>query len=145
MSKPRCCGQAYRRRLTTSWFLLVVEGRDGKPDLVVINHASSSVSNVVVLLGNGDGTFRAPNTLSGAGTNPIAVSTGDIDGDGDREQTAVAKFGGKEDVSIVGAELEAEHGCLIWTFDLRIAGKSGVQEVHIDAGNGNVLSVTHEN
>jgi uncharacterized membrane protein YkoI len=61
------------------------------------------------------------------------------------EKTAVAKFGGKEDVSIVGAELESEHGCLIWTFDLRIAGKSGVQEVHIDAGNGNVLSVKHEN
>src|ERR1700694_6186967 len=41
------------------------------------------------------------------------------------EKTAVAKFGGKEDVSIVGAELESEHGCLFWTFDLRIAGKSG--------------------
>jgi uncharacterized membrane protein YkoI len=59
------------------------------------------------------------------------------------EKTAVAKIGGK-DVSIVGAELESEHGCLIWTFDLRIAGKSGVQEVHVDAGNGNVLSVRHE-
>jgi uncharacterized membrane protein YkoI len=61
------------------------------------------------------------------------------------EKTAVAKIGSKENVSIVGAELESEHGCLIWTFDLRIAGKSGVQEVHIDAGNGNVLSVKHEN
>ena len=61
------------------------------------------------------------------------------------EKTAVAKIGGKENVSIVGAELESENGCLIWTFDLRVAGKSGVQEVHIDAGNGNVLSVKHEN
>jgi uncharacterized membrane protein YkoI len=61
------------------------------------------------------------------------------------EKTAVAKIGDKENVSIVGAELESENGCLIWTFDLRIAGKSGVQEVHIDAGNGNVLSVKHEN
>lgn len=60
------------------------------------------------------------------------------------EKTAVAKIGAK-DVSIVGAELESEHGCLIWTLDLRITGKSGVQEVHIDAGNGNVLSVKHEN
>ena len=60
------------------------------------------------------------------------------------EKTAVANIGGNEAVSIVGAELESEHGCLIWTFDLRIAGKSGVQEVHIDAGNGNVLSVRHE-
>jgi uncharacterized membrane protein YkoI len=46
--------------------------------------------------------------------------------------------------TIVGAELESEHGCLIWSFDVRIAGKSGVQEVHVDAGNGNVLSVKHE-
>jgi uncharacterized membrane protein YkoI len=61
------------------------------------------------------------------------------------EKTAVAKIGGKENVSIVGAELESENGCLIWTFDLRVAGKSGVQEVHIDAGNGNILSVKHEN
>lgn len=61
------------------------------------------------------------------------------------EKTAVAKIGGNEKVSVVGAELESEHGCLIWSFDLRIAGKSGVQEVHIDAGNGNVLSVEHEN
>jgi uncharacterized membrane protein YkoI len=60
------------------------------------------------------------------------------------EKTAVAKIGGKEHVSVAAAELESEHGCLIWTFDLRIAGKSGVQEVHIDAGNGNVLSVKHE-
>jgi uncharacterized membrane protein YkoI len=60
------------------------------------------------------------------------------------EKTALAKVGGQEKVSIVGAELESEHGCLIWTFDLRIAGRSGVQEVHIDAGNGNVLSVEHE-
>jgi uncharacterized membrane protein YkoI len=61
------------------------------------------------------------------------------------ERTAVSKIDGKEKVSVVAAELESEHGCLIWSFDLRIAGKSGVQEVHIDAGNGNVLSVEHEN
>jgi hypothetical protein len=61
------------------------------------------------------------------------------------EKTAVAKIGGKENVSVAAAELESEHGCLIWSFDLRIAGKSGVQEVHVDAGNGHVLSVEHEN
>jgi uncharacterized membrane protein YkoI len=60
------------------------------------------------------------------------------------QKTAVAKIGSKEDVSIISTELESEHGCLIWTFDLRVAGKPGVQEVHIDAGNGNVLSVEHE-
>ena len=61
------------------------------------------------------------------------------------EKIAVAKFKGYEAVSIASAELEAEHGCLIWSFDLRVAGKSGVQEVQIDAGDGRVLSVKHEN
>ena len=42
------------------------------------------------------------------------------------------------------AELEAERGCLIWSFDMRIAGKSGIQEIQVDAGTGNVLSVKHE-
>ena len=60
------------------------------------------------------------------------------------EKTAVAKIGDREKVSVVGAELESEHDCLIWSFDLRIAGKSGVQEVHVDAGNGHILSVEHE-
>ena len=61
------------------------------------------------------------------------------------ERSAIAKIDGKEKVSVVASELESEHGCLIWSFDLRIAGKPGVEEVHIDAGNGNVLSVEHEN
>jgi len=60
------------------------------------------------------------------------------------QKIAVATRYRKEVVSIASAELEAEHGCLIWSFDLRVAGKSGVREVQVDAGNGKVLSVKHE-
>lgn len=42
------------------------------------------------------------------------------------------------------AELEAEHGCLIYSFDIEVAGQTGIQEVQVDAGNGKVLSSKHE-
>ena len=45
---------------------------------------------------------------------------------------------------VSSAELEAEQGCLIWSFDLKVPGRKGVQEVNVDAGNGKVLGVHHE-
>lgn len=46
--------------------------------------------------------------------------------------------------TIKSAELEAEHGCLIWSFDIGIAGSKLTHEVAIDAGAAAVLSVTTE-
>lgn len=46
--------------------------------------------------------------------------------------------------AISSSEIEAEQGCLIWFFDVRVRGQKGIQEVNIDAGNGNVLGVHHE-
>jgi hypothetical protein len=51
---------------------------NGITDLVVANSASSTVS---VLLGNGDGTFRAAQSYA-VGASPVAVAVGDFDGDG---------------------------------------------------------------
>jgi hypothetical protein len=62
----------------------------------------------------------------------------------DTEKNAITKIQGTDAVSIASAELEAEHRCLIWSFDLRVAGHSGIQEVQVDAGDGKVLSVKHE-
>lgn len=42
------------------------------------------------------------------------------------------------------AELEAEHGCLVYSFDIAVDGKPGIQEVQVDAGNGKVISSHHE-
>src|ERR1039458_6237386 len=50
---------------------------DGKPDLAVANQHS----NVSVLLGNDDGTFRAAVNY-GAGSGPISMAMGDFNGDG---------------------------------------------------------------
>jgi hypothetical protein len=53
---------------------------DGKPDLAVGNSGSSEKS-VSVLLGNGDGSFRAAGNV-GLGTGPTSVAIGDLNDDG---------------------------------------------------------------
>jgi uncharacterized membrane protein YkoI len=40
--------------------------------------------------------------------------------------------------------LEVEDGCLIYDFDVKVPGKSGIEEVAIDAGNGKILQAKHE-
>jgi hypothetical protein len=42
---------------------------------------------------------------------------------------------------IANAEIEAEQGYLIGSFDRKILGRKGIEEVNIDAGNGRVLRV----
>jgi hypothetical protein len=51
---------------------------DGHHDLVTANYYGDNVS---VLLGNGDGTFQAPQSFD-AGTQPVSVAVGDFNGDG---------------------------------------------------------------
>ena len=46
---------------------------------------------------------------------------------------------------IQSAELEREHGKLIYSFDIRVPGKSGIEEVQVDAIKGRVVSMVHEN
>lgn len=41
-------------------------------------------------------------------------------------------------------ELEREKGKLIWSYDIAVTGKSGIEEVAIDAMTGAMLSKEHE-
>lgn len=41
-------------------------------------------------------------------------------------------------------ELEREHGRLIYSFDFVVAGKSGIDEVNVDAMTGAVVATEHE-
>lgn len=41
-------------------------------------------------------------------------------------------------------ELEEENGLLIWSFDIRVPGKEGVQEVHVNALDGRIIKSEHE-
>jgi uncharacterized membrane protein YkoI len=60
------------------------------------------------------------------------------------EKYARARLGTQREITTSSAELEAEGGCLIWSFDMAVAGQSGMEEVNVDAGNGQILSVHHE-
>lgn len=42
-------------------------------------------------------------------------------------------------------ELENEHGHLIWSWELKLEGKTGIEEVNVDAHDGSIVGVEHEN
>lgn len=68
--------------------------RDGRRDLAVANAGGTSPydpGNVSVLLGNGDGTFRAPRSIR-SGWNPFGLVVGDFNRDG-FEDLAVVNAG----------------------------------------------------
>jgi len=45
---------------------------------------------------------------------------------------------------IQSVELEQEKGRLIYSYDVKIAGKSGIEEVNVNAMDGTVVGVEHE-
>lgn len=59
----------------------------------------------------------------------------------DARATALAKVPGGE---ISEASIEEEGGKLVYSFDLKVKGQSGVQEVLVDAMTGEVVSQEHE-
>lgn len=46
--------------------------------------------------------------------------------------------------TVASGELEAEGGCLIYSFDIKLPGKKSIIEVAVDAGTGKVLSTKRE-
>jgi hypothetical protein len=46
--------------------------------------------------------------------------------------------------TVVSGELEAEGGCLIYSFDIQVPGKNSIIEVAVDAGTGKVLAQKRE-
>jgi uncharacterized membrane protein YkoI len=47
--------------------------------------------------------------------------------------------------AITKGGLEVENGCLVYSYDVKVPGKSGFEEVIVDAGSGKVLKTEHEN
>jgi hypothetical protein len=61
-----------------------------------------------------------------------------------KEQATHTAIGKVPNGVVRSAELEREHGKLIWSFDMAQAGRSGVTEVQVDAVNGRIVSLKHE-
>jgi len=60
----------------------------------------------------------------------------------DARKTALAAVpGGK----VQSHELERENGKLIYSYDIKVAGKSGIEEVNVDAMTGEIVAHEHEN
>lgn len=53
---------------------------------------------------------------------------------------ALARVAGR----VVEAEIEREDGVLVYTFDIAVAGESGLTEVLVDAQTGEIRAVEHE-
>lgn len=45
---------------------------------------------------------------------------------------------------VQAAEIEKEKGKLIWSLDLKVTGKKGIEEVNVDAMTGKVVAHEHE-
>ncbi len=103
--------------------------RDGKPDIVVANSCTNtqfcgnSVGSAGILLGNGDGTFKAAVNYGSGGYNARSVAVADLNGDGNADLT-VANYCGSSDCSsggTVGVLLGNGDG----TFQMATAYSSG--------------------
>lgn len=57
-----------------------------------------------------------------------------------RKTALAAVPGGK----VRSHELERENGRLIYSYDIKVAGKSGVEEVNVDAMTGEIVAHQHE-
>ena len=62
----------------------------------------------------------------------------------DAERTAMKSLKTSAAATVTEGELEIEHGCLVYSFDIRVSGRNGIEEVLVDAGTGRVLSHAHE-
>jgi uncharacterized membrane protein YkoI len=60
---------------------------------------------------------------------------------GQATRAALARVPGSK---VKSAELEREHGKLVWSFDLSRRGSNGVTEIQVDAITGKIISQKHE-
>lgn len=61
----------------------------------------------------------------------------------DAQKAALARVKAPS-IQVANGGLEIEQGCLVYSFNIRISGKSGIEEILVDAGTGKILSQTHE-
>ncbi len=80
---------------------------------------------------SGNGAVEAPAEL---------LARARVTADSARAIALTAVPGGR----VSGAELEEEDGALIWSFDIAVDGREGIEEIHVDALTGKVIAHEHE-
>ena len=79
-------------------------------------------------------------TASFAADDPKLVAEAKIK-ETEARATALAQV---KNGTVRSGELEREHGHLIYSYDIQVPGKSGIDEVNVDAMTGKVIAKTHE-
>ena len=79
-------------------------------------------------------------TASFAADDPKLVAEAKIK-ETEARATALAQV---KNGTVRSEELEREHGHLIYSYDIQVPGKSGLDEVNVDALTGKVIAKTHE-
>ena len=79
-------------------------------------------------------------TASFAADDPKLVAEAKIK-ETEARATALAQV---KNGTVRAEELEREHGRLIYSYDIEVPGKSGIDEVNVDAMTGKVIAKTHE-
>lgn len=64
------------------WVAVADVNGDGKPDIIVLNQFEGKSSSLGVLIGNGDGTFKAAVIYDAGGRMSNSVAIADVNGDG---------------------------------------------------------------
>ena len=85
--------------------------------------------------------FAGPSTLRAADESHAQLLTQAKIRQADAEKTALAKVAGGK---IKSAELEKEHGKLIWSFDITTPKSRNITEVQVDAKTGEIVSTEIE-
>ncbi len=83
-------------------------------------------------------TIHPPNGTSNSALKGMTKVT-----ESDARTTALARFANGS-AEIAESELEVERGCLVYSFDVRVKDRAGIDEIQIDAGSGHVVSHKHE-
>lgn len=58
--------------------------------------------------------------------------------------TALASLNTMSPATVTKGELEVERGCLVYSFDIQISGRPGIEELIVDPGTGELLEHSHE-
>lgn len=119
---------AYQLASTTRSIAVGDFDGDGNLDLAVANSSNNRNSNIAILLGNGDGTFRPPVPYP-AGAGPVWVTAGDFNNDG-KLDLAVADFNSNSVALLYG------HGDGV--FDLPVTFAVGPGPAALVAGDFNM-------